>query len=1313
MCGIAALYNISELISNPSDAERVVHDMMDTLVHRGPDAEGLWVDERRRCILGHRRLSIIDTSDAGRQPMSGANGRWVIAFNGEIYNFLEVRQELEEKGIQFYGRTDTEVLIEAIALWGIDALAKLDGMFAFAAFDTLSGELIVARDAFGEKPLYYMELQGGAYVFASELQALEKIPGFDAEVSLDAMAEVLMFQYIGAPRTIYQSIKKLLPGHWMRLAPGQAAVTGRFFQFRPGEADFDRRPLASLADELEDILLRSIKRRLISDVPLGAFLSGGVDSSTVCSLISKKMGLPLKTFSIGFRGAPESEHRAARAFAREIGSTHHDQVLEPDTTAFLLDIGRLLDEPNADSSCMPTFLLSQFARQQVTVAVSGDGGDEMFLGYGRYFTTLEDERTWKHSRGWNPGKAYYSGRILVSNEPEIVELFGFVPEGLSEHLNRLRDELRNESVPLFCRLRKTDVENYLPGAILPKVDRMSMQHSLEVRTPYLNVDLARFAEKLPLETLYRDGLGKLLLREVAYRYLSPKLVNAPKKGFGIPVSSWARGALLKAASELLEGDESRLRKALGSQAIGRFLSRQRSTGGHVTYQVWSLVMLESWMRHHPCILDQVSQKIGEISVSNRKVSISVERKIIARRIDSETFRLDEEEPENWLAKSTTEDAETRSQIDYIELPSWKEWDSSGVGRLSSFTDAKLLIVDPDLARKLDAPSLRKFSSLGVKEIECPVPYSRDHIFMRIRIRQQTRLRRLNAFLHLRLKAIATLSLKRRLISIMKAVTRTLPRGHMLVFGHLQRNLSNHVGEMAHSYLLFEGASQLPPIHFAHSDISEHGKGRYSVWDGGVFFSATRFRRLLTHSYWLVEHTPEIEPYLEYVTTLVFPSSVDRLAKVLEELNFNDNVSLNKTGPIVVFTHGLPPGGAERQWCYLSIGLKERGKDVVFVSQNDLIGDNAHYYPLLISQGVKVLELPKQPSSPSYNINFLSSNISDVLIRHEHPFIEHELLRLISLFRSLKPRAVIAQLDYPNLLAATAALISDVPRIVLSFRNYNPTNFSYLYNDWFQRYYKAVAKSPRVVLTGNAHDANANYAQWIGIPSERIHWIPNAIDPNSIGVPSPETLETLSRTLGLGYGRPVILGVFRLSEEKRPLVFLEVCSRVAKEIPDVAVLVAGVGPLQQKMQDHISLLGLEKIVTLLGRRDDISGLMACASVLLLTSAFEGMPNVVMEAQLLGLPVVATRVGGTSDCVEDGRTGLLRPPEDIEGLAADCITLLRSAELRKTMSDAATARMISKFSIDAMVSSYLRVLESHDKGMANPSEETDLSMRELEH
>ena len=487
MCGIAGIVRSGRSSLGPPEMAALVETMTSAIAHRGPDASGLWSDPAGRCVLGHRRLSIIDTSPAGRQPMATGDGRWQITFNGELYNFQEIRPALLAAGIQLRGRTDTEVLIESIALWGTDAFTRFDGMFAFGAFDTLSGELMLARDPFGEKPLYYVELPGGDFAFASELQALERLPGFDGSVDIDAVAEVLSFQYVGAPRSIYSSVKKLPPAHWLRRGADGKITTGRYYQFRPGLAGFSDRPMNDLADELEDILTRSIRRRLIADVPLGAFLSGGVDSSTVCALIRRKLGLPIMTFSTGFGGAPESEHLTARAFSEHLGTDHHEEILTPDAADFLLHIGQYLDEPNGDSSCLPTYLLSRFARRHVTVAVSGDGGDEMFGGYGRYFATYDEMA--RHRNGdlpaWTPGGVYFGNRILITVENHLADLMGFIPAKFADHLARLRAELDDAPNRLLCEMRRSDVDNYMPGAVLAKVDRMSMQHSLEVRTPFL------------------------------------------------------------------------------------------------------------------------------------------------------------------------------------------------------------------------------------------------------------------------------------------------------------------------------------------------------------------------------------------------------------------------------------------------------------------------------------------------------------------------------------------------------------------------------------------------------------------------------------------------------------------------------------------------------------------------------------------------------------------------------------------------------------------------------------------------------------
>jgi asparagine synthase (glutamine-hydrolysing) len=608
MCGVAGTYRPLKASTSTEAMRRAVQAMSATLVHRGPDAEGLWSDPEGRCVLGHRRLSVIDTTDAGLQPMATADGRFVISYNGELYNYLEIRSKLEAAGFRFTGRTDTEVVLQAFAAWGVDALKRFDGMFALAIFDTRSGELLLARDAFGEKPLYFSQLGDGSYAFASELQAMELVPGVDLTASIEAMAEMLTFQYIGAPRSIYQSVEKLRPGHWLRIEPSGITQTGRFFAFRPGSSGFTDRPIADLADELEEILVASIQRRMIADVPLGAFLSGGVDSSTVCALVRRRLNRPLMTFSIGFDGAPESEHLVARKFGKHLGTTHYDKILSPDAAEFLLDFGAKIDEPNGDSSCLPTYLLSEFARQHVTVAISGDGGDEMFGGYGRYFATLRQQKQYHADElaGWKPGSAYYGAQVLVGSEPLIEELFGFVPQGFADHVGLLRTDVDEGQDELLATMRRSDVENYMPGAVLPKVDRMSMQHSLEVRTPFLNIELARFAERLPEDLLVDGGRGKLILKEIAYRYLPRELVDLPKQGFALPMSDWARDSLLGSAGRMLEQEDSRLRQAFGPAGIARFMARQRSPGNFAPYQVWGVVALESWLRHHPARLANFS-----------------------------------------------------------------------------------------------------------------------------------------------------------------------------------------------------------------------------------------------------------------------------------------------------------------------------------------------------------------------------------------------------------------------------------------------------------------------------------------------------------------------------------------------------------------------------------------------------------------------------------------------------------------------------------------------------------------------------------
>ena len=360
--------------------------------------------------------------------------------------------------------------------------------------------------------------------------------------------------------------------------------------------------------------MRSIERRLIADVPLGAFLSGGVNSSTVCALIAKRLGVSLKTYSIGFEGASaESEHEVARAFARHIGAEHHEEIISPDVGGFLENYGRLLDEPNADTSCLPTYYLSRFARRHVTVAISGDGGDELFGGYGRYAWLLR-ERAKRQAQPflpdgyWTPGAHYYGPAILISGDDEVEGLLGFFPEGFAHHLARLRAEIDEGSDALLAAMRAGDAAHYMPGAVLAKVDRMSMQHSLEVRTPFLNVELARFAERLPESVLADGAFSKRVLREVAYRYLPRDLIDMPKRGFGLPMNAWMRDSLLPMAEKLL-GGASVLRDKLGAKGLEAFLQRHRDPARFNPYQLWGVVSLELWLRDRPVVFPDIAKDV--------------------------------------------------------------------------------------------------------------------------------------------------------------------------------------------------------------------------------------------------------------------------------------------------------------------------------------------------------------------------------------------------------------------------------------------------------------------------------------------------------------------------------------------------------------------------------------------------------------------------------------------------------------------------------------------------------------------------------
>ncbi len=632
MCGIAGFWDPRGDLE-AAQAEARATAMAVALAHRGPDDAGVWTDARAGVALAHRRLAILDLSPAGHQPMVSACGRYALVFNGEIYNHLALRQELERRGQApaWRGHADTETLLAAVSAWGLAAALRASvGMFALALWDRQARNLSLARDRLGEKPLYYGRV-GGAFLFGSELKALRTWPGFAAEVDRPALALYLRHNCIPAPYTIYRGIRKLPPGTWLSLsADAWEAEPAAYWSAREvaerGQADPFRGTDAEAAEELERLLRQAVAGQMVADVPLGAFLSGGVDSSTVVALMQAQSGRAVRTFSIGFTEAAYDEAPQARAVAAHLGSEHTELYVSPaEAMAVIPSLPRLYDEPFADSSQIPTFLVSQLARRQVTVSLSGDGGDELFGGYNRH---LWAPRLWRRLSPWprplrgllatalrtlpptawdaafarlgrllprsarqrNPGdKLHKLAEVLGAEGPEEIYLNlvshwkhpGDVVRGVDEPATRVTDPAARARLEAFeSRMMCLDLVTYLPDDILAKVDRAAMAVSLETRVPLLDHRLVEFAWRLPLAMKIRDGQGKWLLRRVLYRHVPRELVERPKMGFGLPLGDWLRGPLRDWAEALL--DEARLARE------GYFHPRPIRA-------LWDVLMFQAWL----------------------------------------------------------------------------------------------------------------------------------------------------------------------------------------------------------------------------------------------------------------------------------------------------------------------------------------------------------------------------------------------------------------------------------------------------------------------------------------------------------------------------------------------------------------------------------------------------------------------------------------------------------------------------------------------------------------------------------------------
>lgn len=652
MCGLAGL------LSSGAPAPDLLRRMAGSIAHRGPDDEGIWLDEAAGIGLAHRRLSIVDLSPMGHQPMASADDRFVLAYNGEIYNHLAIRAALETKeAIAWRGHSDTETLVEAIARWGLKkTLEQAVGMFALALWDKRDRTLMLARDRFGEKPLYY-GWAGGDFLFGSELKALRCHPRFDSEVDRRALRLLAARAYIPAPFSIYEAVFKLEPGTILTAtpdAPGSRSTRPiaegesrgglsleRYWSYRDAVVEGLADPIRDEGEALERLeaaLAEAIAGQAVADVPVGAFLSGGIDSSTVAALYQAHSPGRVKTFSIGFEEAGFDETAYAKAVAAHLGTEHHERYVSAEQARQVIpSLPAMYDEPFADSSQIPTHLVSAMARELVTVALSGDGGDELFGGYNRYIAIT---RLWsrlkrlprplRHAMGgslgsvppgvWNGAAALLpSGRRPAFFGTRVQKLFRRMrdADSINELMTTFLDEWEADRSPVLphgqlppegmldmdlgpgapdvVRMMYCDAVSYLPDDILCKVDRAAMAVSLETRIPFLDHRVAELAARIPLAMKIEGGSGKSILRKLLYKHVPAQLFDRPKAGFAIPVGEWLKGPLRPWAEDLLSGRALARDGYFDADAVRQRWAAHLAGEKDSTQALWTVLMFQAWL----------------------------------------------------------------------------------------------------------------------------------------------------------------------------------------------------------------------------------------------------------------------------------------------------------------------------------------------------------------------------------------------------------------------------------------------------------------------------------------------------------------------------------------------------------------------------------------------------------------------------------------------------------------------------------------------------------------------------------------------
>jgi asparagine synthase (glutamine-hydrolysing) len=644
MCGIAGL--ISPRLTNSVWESTLTH-MKDAISYRGPDDSGVWFDAEKGCGLSHARLSIIDLTHEGHQPMASKSNRYMMVYNGEVYNYKELKKELSSLGCSFKSTSDTEVILEAIDFWGVDTtIPKLIGMFAIAVWDRQKLECHLIRDRLGIKPLYYGQHKD-LIVFASELKPFKKVPGFNLEINRDSIALLLKYNYIPTPFSIYKNVHKLPPGYHLKIKtrPQQILRPQPYWsaknKIEQGQDSIFRSSTEDITQELETLLRDAVLKRMIADVPLGAFLSGGVDSSLVVALMQSQADKPVNTFSIGFHESSYNEANHAKTIAGHLGTNHTELYMTSQETLDVIPkLPAIYDEPFADVSQIPTYLVSKMAKDHVKVCLSGDGGDELFGGYNRYFW---GKSIWKYV-GWLPHgmrQQVSKGALKITPQAwdKIYKICGaLLPR--KARLNNMGDKIHKlagvinskgqmglyqnlisfwsqpQEIVLGGSEMKTlvtdqsqwanisdktqlmmylDLVSYLPDDILTKLDRASMHVSLESRVPLLDHRLVEYAARTPLHMKIKSNEGKWILKEILYKYVPKKLIDRPKMGFGVPIDQWLRGPLKAWAQDLLA--ESMLQKQgyFETSAIRTKLDEHLSGSRNWQYYLWSILMFQSWL----------------------------------------------------------------------------------------------------------------------------------------------------------------------------------------------------------------------------------------------------------------------------------------------------------------------------------------------------------------------------------------------------------------------------------------------------------------------------------------------------------------------------------------------------------------------------------------------------------------------------------------------------------------------------------------------------------------------------------------------